>query len=111
MPGIAATLAFTLRQSPVGTDNAGREKSWRTPTGGGPAGASGAAGSLAPVMPVWSSSAGGAVALDALAAGADHAPNSDSATGTIHACRRREGSIIDTLVKLAMPWPRRKAAG
>ena len=114
MPDMPETLAFTLRQSLVGTDNAGREKSWSTPMGGGPAGASGAAGSSAVVTPLWPSCAGGAVdsvAWVALLAVANHAPHSDSATGTIHARRRIGRNVIERLVKLATPRVHRESAG
>lgn len=88
------TLAFTMRQSLVATDSAGRTKSLSTSAGSGPAGASGDAGSSEATM---------GVAGSAATAPSELAPHSDSATGTHKACRRKERNIIERLVDLAMP--------
>ncbi|ODP32623.1 hypothetical protein [Pandoraea sp. ISTKB] len=88
------TLALTMRQSLVATDNAGRAKSCNTLSGRGAVGASGDAGSAA---------LAGGVALSAPMAGAALAPHSDSATGMHQACRRKHENVIERLVVLAMP--------
>ncbi|AKC69185.1 hypothetical protein [Pandoraea oxalativorans] len=88
------TLAFTMRQSLVATDSAGRAKSLSTAAGGGPAGASGDAGSSETTV---------VVAGSAATAGSELTPHSDSATGTQQACRRKERNVIEKLVDLAMP--------
>ncbi|VVD89450.1 hypothetical protein PAQ31011_01548 [Pandoraea aquatica] len=87
------TLAFTMRQSLVATDNAGRAKSPSTGAGIGPAGASGDAGSSGTTVDVAGSAA---------TAGGELTPHSDSATGTHQACRRKERNVIERLVDLAM---------
>ncbi|VVD97162.1 hypothetical protein PCO31010_01954 [Pandoraea commovens] len=95
------TLAFTMRQSLVATDSAGRAKSLSTAAGNGPAGASADAGSSETTI---------VVAGSAATAGSELTPHSDSATGTHKVCRRMERNIIERLVDLAMPGVETRAS-